>query len=164
MFCKLPQFVKLSLLAGCLLTLFLILAPRARAQSTTVDKPSGEISGTVLLEADNRAAEGVIVSVKSLSGGPFASVLSDYDGRFQVRRLPPGTYEIAADEPGFESTRKTAEVNGAAANVVLYLRLPGALVASQKHYTVSVREMTIDRKSTRLNSSHSRASRMPSSA
>ena len=140
---KIPQFVKLSLLVLCLPTVLLIFAPMARAQTSAFESQSGEISGTVLLEADHRPAGGVIVNVKSLSGGPFASVLTDFSGRFEVRGLPPGTYEITADEPGFESARVTAQLNAIAPGLVLYLRSPNPSPASRMRHMISVRELKI---------------------
>lgn len=83
------------------------------------------------------------MNVKSLAGGPFLSVLTDFNGRFEVRGLPPGTYEVSAEEPGYESTQATAQLEGTAPELVLYLKPPGTPAGSQTRTTISVRELKI---------------------
>src|SRR5207245_6502798 len=57
----------------------------ARAQTTDSDYLRGSLSGRVLLEADNRAAEGVKVTL-SLSSGPLvATVFTGEIGRATCR-------------------------------------------------------------------------------
>jgi len=143
MLCKVSQFVKQYLLAGCLLSLFLILAPTAWAQVSAFEAQPGQIRGTVLFEGNHRPAGAVIVNLNPLSGGPSASVLTDLTGRFEVRGLPPGTYEIAAEERGYESTRATAQSNNPLPGLVLYLKSANTASIRRTRLMVSVRELKI---------------------
>ena len=89
---------------------FLVCTPVVRAQIAGFDSQAVEIFGTVFLEGANRPIGGVIVSVRSLTEGPFVSVLTDWSGRFQVRGLNPGMYEIVVEEAGYEPTRETLQL------------------------------------------------------
>jgi hypothetical protein len=82
-------------------------APMVGAQSSQSDQKDGKISGTVLLKANNRPASQVAVRLKSHAVGVFRSILTDLEGHFEARSLPPSTYEIVVEEPGYEP-RKSA--------------------------------------------------------
>jgi tetratricopeptide (TPR) repeat protein len=105
-----------------------------------------EIFGTVLLGAGNRPISGVIVSVRSVAGGPFASVLTDSCGHFQVRGLAPGNYEIVLEEAGYEPTRASLQLDGPSEPLELYLRVSNASPRRRTDYAVSVRELRIPAK------------------
>ena len=117
-------------------------APVAKAQVSNFEKAEGEISGTVLLEADKRPASQVIVSLKSRVAGIFRSVLTDLEGQFRVQRLPRGTYDIAVEETGYEAVQATAQLDGPSSKLVMYLRSKSGAIR-QSDYTVSVRELKI---------------------
>jgi tetratricopeptide (TPR) repeat protein len=117
-------------------------APNANAQVYSLENADGEISGTVLVDADKRPAREVAVSLRSSVGGIFCSVLTDLEGHFKVQNLPRGTYEIAVDEEGYESAQTSAHLDGHSSKLVLYLKSrPGAIPTNG--YTVSVRELKI---------------------
>ncbi len=104
-------FLFLNLLLSFLPGLFLSFAviawtPIASAQVSNFAGVGGEISGTVLLEANKRPASQVAVSLKSHVAGIFRSVLTDLEGHFRLQHLPPGTYEIVIDEAGYDSARR----------------------------------------------------------
>ena len=122
---------------------FLVCTPVVRAQIAGFDSQAVEIFGTVFLEGANRPIGGVIVSVRSLTEGPFVSVLTDWGGRFQVRGLDPGRYEIAVEEPGYEPTRETLGLNGPSPPLELHLRASHSSPVRWTAYTVSVRELRI---------------------
>src|ERR1700682_2526675 len=87
---------KRYLRANFLTVLFLNLAltsfiPHARAQSAQAPEPTGTISGTVLSQGDNRTLSQVAVRLKSHEAGVFHSMLTDYDGHFEVAGLPLGS-------------------------------------------------------------------------
>jgi tetratricopeptide (TPR) repeat protein len=124
------------------LTLMIPWAPCAKAQVSSPDGVEGEISGTVLLEADKRPASQVAVKVKSRVAGVFRSVLTDFDGRFRVQNLPRDTYDIAVDEEGFEAAQTSAQLDGPSAKLVVYLKGRSAPIHAGG-YTVSVRELKI---------------------
>jgi tetratricopeptide (TPR) repeat protein len=117
----------------------------APAQVSSLTNADGEISGTVFLEADKRPASQVAVSLKSRAAGIVRSVLTDLEGRFKVRNLPRGTYDIAVDEQGYEVAQTSALLDGPSANLVVYLR-PRSGTPSRNSYTVSVRELKIPSK------------------
>ncbi|HEX9223126.1 MAG TPA: carboxypeptidase-like regulatory domain-containing protein, partial [Candidatus Acidoferrales bacterium] len=90
----------------------LVCAPIVRAQIAGFDRQAVEIFGTVSLEGANRPIGGVIVNIRLVTGGSFTSVLTDWGGRFQVRGLDPGMYEIVVEEPGYEPVRETLRLDG----------------------------------------------------
>ncbi len=154
--CELPRVDKSSQRASFppILSLKLILilnitaiawGPVAKAQVSNFEKAEGEISGTVLLEANKRPASQVIISLKSRVEGIFRSVLTDLEGQFRVQRLPRGTYDIAVEEAGYEAVQATAQLDGPSSKLVMYLRSKSGAIR-QSDYTVSVRELKIPAK------------------
>lgn len=119
------------------------LAPLASAQVSSLENPEGEISGTVLLEADKRPASQVAVSLKSRVAGIFRSVLTDIEGHFRIPHLPHGTYELAVEEDGYESARTSTQLDGPSSKLVVYLRSANISQRQRSAYTVSVRELKI---------------------
>jgi TonB family protein len=61
------------------------------------------LSGTVL-DGAGRTVPDVAVDVVRIdaSGGPKPQVRTGADGRFEMRGLPPGEYEVASSKPGFK--------------------------------------------------------------
>jgi tetratricopeptide (TPR) repeat protein len=117
--------------------------PIARAQLASLDAQTAEIFGTVLLEVGKHPIGDVIVSVRSVAGGPFASVLTDSSGHFQIRGLTPGNYEIVLEEPGYEPTRASLQLYGASQPLELYLRASHLSPRRRTDYAVSARELRI---------------------
>ncbi len=118
-------------------------APIAAAQSANIEKANGIISGTVLLKAGNRPATQVAVKLKSHAAGIFRSVLTDFEGHFEVRNLPPSTYEIEVEEPGYEPAQTTAEFDGSSSKLELQLKSSATVQSGRNNYTVSTRELMI---------------------
>jgi tetratricopeptide (TPR) repeat protein len=134
--------------AGFLAILFLnmsamVWAPMAKAQESDTEQMTGTISGTVMLKTSNRPAGQVAVRLKSHVAGIFRSVLTDLEGHFEVRSLPPSTYEIVVDEPGYEPTQTSARLDGSSSKLVLYLNSSNTAPKEQNSYTVSARELRI---------------------
>jgi len=122
----------------------LVCTPIVRAQIAGFDRQAVEIFGTVFLEGANRPIDSIIVNIRSLPGGPFASVLTDWNGRFQVRGHDPGMYEIVVEESGYEPTRVTLHLlRGPSPPLELHLRASNPSPVRQTAYTVSVRELRI---------------------
>jgi tetratricopeptide (TPR) repeat protein len=137
---------------SCLLLGFFLCAPMARAQLATLDmQPQlGEINGAVLLDGLNRPMDGVAVNVRSLPGGSFASVLADSSGRFQLRSLASGTYEVSVQEAGYEPTRITLHLHGPSPPLELHLKPSSdSHTKSAGGYTVSLRQLRIPAKALR---------------
>jgi len=152
MLCKPQNVEKLCQRTGILAILFLSVtaimwAPAAMAQAASSGQTNGIISGTVLLKADNRPASQVAVRLKSHAAGIFRSVLTDFEGHFEVRSLPPSTYDIVVEEPGYEPTETSARLDGSSSNLVLYLNSSsGSSNGAQSDrgkYTVSARQLMI---------------------
>jgi tetratricopeptide (TPR) repeat protein len=120
--------------------------PMVQAQVPDSEKADGKISGTVLSQGDNRPMTQVAVSLKSHSAGVFRSILTDYDGHFEVAGLPPSTYEIRVEESGYEPAQTKAQLGGSSLNLVLYLMPSRAVQTHTNSYTVSVRDLKISSK------------------
>ncbi len=122
----------------------LVCAPVVCAQVAAFDRQPVEIFGTVFLEGSNRPIGDIIVNIRSLTGGPFVSVLTDWSGRFHMRGLDPGMYEIVVEEPGYEPTRVTLELlRGPSPPLELPLRASNPSTVRRTDYAVSVRELKI---------------------
>ena len=122
----------------------LVCPPMVRAQIAGFDTRAVEIFGTVFVEGGNRPIGGVIVNIRPLAGGPFTSVLTDWSGRFQVRGLDPGMYEIVLEEAGFEPTRETLQLlGGPSPPLEFYLKAGNSSPVRRTDYAVSVRELRI---------------------
>jgi Tfp pilus assembly protein PilF len=122
----------------------LVCAPIVHAQIAGFDRQPVEILGTVFVEAGNSPMDGAIVNIRSLAGGPFISVLTDWSGRFQVRGLNPGMYEIVVEEAGYEPTRETLQLlRGPSPPLELYLKASNPSPVRRTEYAVSVRELRI---------------------
>jgi len=122
----------------------LVCAPIVRAQIAGFDSQAGEIFGTVFVERGNRPIGGVIVNIRSLTEGPFVSVLTDWSGRFQVRGLNSGVYEIVVEEAGYEPIRETLQLlRGPSPPLELYLKTGNSSPVRRTDYAVSVRELRI---------------------
>lgn len=157
MLCKLPKFEKSRLQASFLPILLLnislslapilwglaVCTPEAEAQVSNIEKTEGMISGTVLSKLDERPVEQAAVSVKSHSLGVFRSILTDYDGRFELHGLPPGTYEVVVEQPGYESLQTKAQFEGSPLKLVLHLMASKISQPFRSNYTVSVQELRI---------------------
>jgi tetratricopeptide (TPR) repeat protein len=121
----------------------LVCTPIVRAQIAGFDRQAVEIFGTVFLEGANRPIGDIIVNIRLLTGGPFASVLTDWSGRFQVRGLNPGMYEVVVEEPGYEPVRETLRLDGPSPPLELHLRASNPSPVWRTDYAVSVRELRI---------------------
>jgi tetratricopeptide (TPR) repeat protein len=99
------------------------------------------VSGTASFEGSNRPASQVVVRLWSYARQIFRRVLTDHDGRFEVKGLPDGAYEIAAEEAGCDSERVTTDVRGSVEMVALHLR--PYVANSGRAGLVSVRELKI---------------------
>jgi tetratricopeptide (TPR) repeat protein len=151
---KLHNVKKRSVKAGFLSILILnisaiIGAPMTEAQAQEQAQAAdallkdGTISGTVLLKAGNRPASRVAVKLISRVAGIFRSVLTDLEGHFEVRSLPPSTYEIVVDEPGYQPTQTSTQFDGSSTKLMLYLEPSNVPQTRRNSYAVSTRELKI---------------------
>ena len=137
------RWTKQGVLPWLLLGL-LVCAPIVRAQIVGFDRQAVEIFGTVFVEGRNRPIGGAIVNIRSLTGGFFTSVLTDWNGHFQVRGLNSGEYEIVVEEAGYEPTRETLQlIGGPSPPLELHLKAGNSSPVRWTDYSVSVRELRI---------------------
>lgn len=139
---SLPVYLLKSFLTLLAILALSYWAPSARAQALLSEKREGSISGTVYLPGKSGLATQVAVSLKSHEGGVYRSVLTDYDGHFEVSGLPCGAYEIRVEEAGYEPLRNKAELKGPTLNLELHL-IASTPQPTRNAYTVSVRELKI---------------------
>ena len=123
----------------------LVCAPVVSAQVTGFDRHPVEIFGTVFLEGANRPMGDIIANIRSITGGPFDSVLTDWSGHSQVRGLDPGMYEIVVEEPGYEPVRETLRLYRTSPPLELHLRESNSSPVRRTDFTVSVREKATPR-------------------
>jgi tetratricopeptide (TPR) repeat protein len=142
-----PNFLQAVLLNSCLAILLIFSslagAPRAEAQTSGPEQADCIIRGAVYLPQNNQLASQVAVSLKSHDAGIFRSFLTDYDGRFEVRGLVPGTYEISVEEAGYETLRSKVQLDAPLMKVELHLISSQSSQTLRNAYTVSVRELKI---------------------
>lgn len=97
------------------LTVFVVLAypTIARQQSKQTKEPSGTISGRVTV--DDRPARGVIVlllgSDQGLRNRATSKATTDNDGRFQLRGIPEGGYQLQAFAPALVSSNLSGRLS-----------------------------------------------------
>ena len=115
----------------------------AATQQTGSDDANGTISGIVYLPGSNQPGSQVAVSLKSHEAGIFRSILTDYDGRFEVAGLPAGSYEVTIEEQGYQTYRSTVEFDGSSRKLELHLAPLVPPQPMQSANTVSVRELAI---------------------
>jgi len=134
------------LLAKCVAVAWIVAlcTPAAPAQGSSND--AGGISGKVLLDGGHGPASQVTVSLLSSSHQVVRRVLTDYDGGFQVAGLPNGEYEVVVEEPGCESDRAVAKVNGSIASVEVHIKQSKPAENVPNRYAVSVRELQMPNK------------------
>ena len=71
------------------------------------------------------------------------TVLTDFDGRFDLNHIPPGTYEISASGRGAGVASAVVQVNSLPAEVTLHLDSSVPAARGENSYTVSVRALKI---------------------
>jgi tetratricopeptide (TPR) repeat protein len=113
------------------------------AQEAGPQGMDGTISATVYLPGNHEPASQVAVSLKSHDAGIFRGVLTDYDGYFEVRGLPSGTYEISIEEQGYQPFRSTVQFDGTSLKLELNLVSFTPPPAPRNANTVPVRELMI---------------------
>ena len=112
---------------------------------------SGQTAGTSAIAGNITDSSGAVVggaSVKAIevATGETRKATSADNGTYMMPLLKPGTYRVEVSKSGFKQSTSG--------------EIP---VHVTETATVNL-QLTVDRKSTRLNSSHKKASRMPSSA
>jgi len=118
----------------------------AQAQNALRPKADGSIAGKVSSQGGNRVPGQIAVTLRSHEAGVTRSVLTDADGHFEVRGLPPSQYEISIEEAGYEPFRSTAQLDGDSLNLDLHLIATVSPQNQANAAMVSVRELRIPSK------------------
>ncbi len=111
------------LLRSCLAPLSFALLLLAFASPASAAPAQGEIRGRI---EDERGGviPGAALTLYGASGNSIAQGVSDEEGRFLIRAIPEGRYELEARYEGFGSLRSAVTVRaGAGAPLVLTLRV-----------------------------------------
>ena len=124
------------------------LSPRTlAARPATSENSSGAIDGIVVLETESRPAQGVFVAARSLPDGPSLTVITEDDGSFHFRGLPPGTYDVfAAESGGYQSSHITTQPDQSSPSLRLSLKPHAASPALSTRTSVTVHELRVPAK------------------
>ena len=159
----------------CAIVAAFVLLPAAVFAQAAIGGSVKDTSGAVLPGVTVEAASPVLIE-------KTRSVTTDGNGNFRIVDLRPGVYTVTFTLPGFNTFKRDGvELAGTAVVTINAEMRVGALEetvtvtgSTPVVDTQSVRQQAVlsreiirdlpDRKSTRLNSSHSQQSRMPSSA
>lgn len=114
--------------------------------SSTFNGHSGQIIGTVYLNRRAQPASQVLVNIRSMTSGRTQAVLTDLGGHFELREIPPGSYEVSAGEGGLGFATAITEVSIFPREVTLYLNSTNALPRGANPYVVSAHELKIPEK------------------
>ncbi len=95
-----------------------VLVPSVQAQSAVT-------VGGVVAEMSGEPLPGATVSLKSTESGESRAAVCGPDGRFMFADVAPGTYEVRAALPGFQTEISTIEVAAGADITVDFTMTPG---------------------------------------
>ena len=123
----------------------LMLAPFGATQSPGDRKYS--IDGTVILEIERRPAPGIVVAARSLPDGPSETVVTEEGGSFHFRDLPPGSYDVFAEESGgYAYSHLTVSLDKGSQVLRLDLKSPSSIRVSSPGNIVTVHRLRIPAK------------------
>ena len=150
-FCK-SNFSPVSI-SFLVIAMFSFTSP-ARAQDPTFDMHSsstlrgqnGQIMGTIYLNHSAQPASQVLVNIRSMTSGRTHEVVTDLGGHFELREIPPGSYEVSASGRGSGLASATVDVSTFPAEVTLYLNSSKAPPRGENPYVVSTHELQIPQK------------------
>jgi len=107
---------------------------------------NGQITGTVYLNRRGDPGSQIMVTIRSLASGLTQTVLTDVAGRFELREIPAGAYEISAAEQGVGYASAITHVTVFPSEVSLYLNAPSTPPRGENPFVVSAHELKVPHK------------------
>ena len=150
--------------AVCLLALMSLSVALGLAQL-----PTATILGTVR-DSTGAVIPGVNITVRNVETGSIRTTTSGANGSYRLVALTVGSYEVRAEQPGFQAEVRSGLTLAVDQEAVVNFALQVGAVEQTVEVTAEAPVVNTtsgslgDCKSTRLNSSHFVPSRMPSSA
>src|SRR5688572_14305606 len=116
---------------------------------------SNATMGGTVSDATSALLPGVSITATNSGTGIVTAVFSNEAGAYQFASLQTGTYTVTAELPGFQTQTRSGVALGVSQQVRLNFTLQVGAVAQAVEVSVAADTLIADRKSTRLNSSHS---------
>ncbi len=126
---------KRLILAAAMLP-FLLLAAQAFGQSAG-------LSGTVT-DASRAVLPGATVTATNTGTGVKTTTTANSAGVYNFASLPPGTYEVSAEMPGFQALKRTDVKLAVGAQLRLNFEMQVAGIATQIEVSTSVADMLLE--------------------
>jgi len=106
----------------------------------SVAQEHGAISGKVIDQRTNHALPFANINLVDTRLG----ALSDSEGRFLIRNVPPGTYEVRCQFLGYEAVSKTGVVVEAGGTVTVDFEMKEIVVAREKEVEVTAERRLVE--------------------
>jgi hypothetical protein len=130
------KFTRKKLIFAVAMIPFLLLSAQAFGQS-------GSVSGTVT-DTSRAVLPGATMSATNNATGIKTTVTTNSAGAYNFAALPPGTYTVIAEMPGFQTVTRTDVSVGPAAALRLNVEMPVAGVATQVEVTSSAANLLLE--------------------
>ena len=134
-----------KLLTMCLLLLFIKL--QAQTSNTTIDiLLNGSISGIVLDATLNEPLPYVTIVLKNSAEETINGTITDNDGKFEINKIPGGTYHVNIQFIGYKTIKKSVTINNDSKDIDLGTILLSEEAMGLDEVTVVAEVSTIQQK------------------
>lgn len=120
---------------------------RGGPSTGTVQPRNFSVSGSVSDAESHTRLDGVKVELRAFTGGIIATSFTSGNGNFQFNNVGAGSYNLSAEQPGYQPSGQQVDVEGPIFGLFIELRsipAPAAIAAGSP--MVSKRELSIPRK------------------
>jgi hypothetical protein len=101
------------------------------------------VSGTVT-DASRAVLPGATITATNRDTGVKSTVTTNNAGIYNFAALPPGTYEVSAEMPGFQTLKRTDVSLAVGAQLRINFEMPVSGIATQIEVTTSATEMLLE--------------------